>query len=127
MLLYILCLTFIFCFVEYLNHMDYVDNEDLMLLQYLYRMAVAKILFIINLVLVSSRRLKRKRFAMSRELVNEREMIRESMLRALSNDTTCRNTCRMGTTAFLNLCNILRRDGGLQLIYTTCKYRKVSC
>jgi hypothetical protein len=94
--------------------MDVMDDEELFIIQYLYRMAVAKIFFTIIFVLVMSRRLKRKRLEFSREIMDKREMIRESMLRGLSNDITCRNTCRMGTTAFLQLCNILRRDGGLQ-------------
>lgn len=58
-------------------------------------------------------RMSRKR-KLSYNMSSERERVREEIMGRIRNSETSRNILRMGPEAFLTLCDMLEREGGLQ-------------
>ncbi|KAI3795804.1 hypothetical protein L1987_38464 [Smallanthus sonchifolius] len=67
-------------------------------------------------VLITRHRLSTKKDANlpTRDEILQRRYVREEMLHDLSNSGKCRDLIRMSEKAFMTLCNILKRDGGLR-------------
>lgn len=53
-------------------------------------------------------------FVDHRQLGFERQLVRDELMCQINTTERCRDIIRMGTEAFKNLCEILKKDGGLQ-------------
>ena len=88
--------------------MAYINGDELFNLQQLHHMATAQVVCIVIYWWFLRWRLKRKRLNISKEVMENRHIDRQSLLVDLANDVKCHNTCQMGTMAFHQLCHILR-------------------
>ena len=80
-----------------------------------HRMAIAYVVCLVAYWLILRRRPQRRQVSYSiSSLSLERRSVHDELMREIIGNKKCRDIIRMGPGAFLDLCDMLRKEGGLQ-------------
>ena len=79
------------------------------------RMAIAYVVCLVAYWLILRKRPQRRQVTYSiSSLSLERRSVRDELMREIIENKKCRDIIRMGPRAFLDLCDMRRKEGGLQ-------------